>query len=59
MHDEEPALAYYNYRFYNPKDGIRDIGVTGVQTCALPISEVTITSARALTPMEQFTYATT
>ena len=21
MHDEEPALAYYNYRFYNPKDG--------------------------------------
>jgi len=23
MHDEEPALAYYNYRFYNPKDGKR------------------------------------
>jgi len=23
MHDEEPALAYYNYRFYNPKDGRR------------------------------------
>ena len=22
MHDEEPALAYYNYCFYNPKDGI-------------------------------------
>jgi len=21
MHDEEPALAYYNYRYYNPKDG--------------------------------------
>ena len=21
MHDEEPALVYYNYRFYNPKDG--------------------------------------
>ena len=21
MHDEEPALAYYNYRFYNPADG--------------------------------------
>ena len=21
MHDEEPALAYYNYRFYNPRDG--------------------------------------
>ena len=21
MHDEEPALVYYNYRFYNPRDG--------------------------------------
>ena len=21
MHDEEPTLVYYNYRFYNPKDG--------------------------------------
>ena len=21
MHDEEPALAYYNYRFYNPAEG--------------------------------------
>ena len=21
MHDEEPALVYYNYRYYNPKDG--------------------------------------
>src|SRR3712207_7979992 len=24
--------------FYQAEDGIRDIGVTGVQTCALPIS---------------------
>src|SRR3712207_9414387 len=23
--------------FFQPEDGIRDIGVTGVQTCALPI----------------------
>ena len=21
LHDEEPALVYYNYRFYNPRDG--------------------------------------
>ena len=21
MHDEEPALVYYNYRYYNPRDG--------------------------------------
>src|SRR3712207_7567982 len=25
--------------FFQAEDGIRDIGVTGVQTCALPISE--------------------
>src|SRR3712207_8875521 len=27
--------------FFQAEDGIRDIGVTGVQTCALPISTVT------------------
>src|SRR3712207_8495678 len=27
--------------FFQAEDGIRDIGVTGVQTCALPISEIT------------------
>ena len=26
--------------FFQAKDGIRDIGVTGVQTCALPIWRV-------------------
>ena len=25
------------YHFFQAEDGIRDIGVTGVQTCALPI----------------------
>jgi len=25
--------------FFQAEDGIRDIGVTGVQTCALPISQ--------------------
>src|SRR3712207_7547018 len=28
--------------FFQAEDGIRDIGVTGVQTCALPISSVGI-----------------
>src|SRR3712207_6883705 len=28
--------------FFQAEDGIRDIGVTGVQTCALPISELEI-----------------
>src|SRR5258707_4624621 len=27
--------------FFQAEDGIRDIGVTGVQTCALPISRYT------------------
>src|SRR3712207_6947768 len=26
--------------FFQAEDGIRDIGVTGVQTCALPISQM-------------------
>src|SRR3712207_8530107 len=30
--------------FFQAEDGIRDIGVTGVQTCALPISSVVGTS---------------
>src|SRR3712207_7359935 len=30
-----------NSVFFQAEDGIRDIGVTGVQTCALPISLVT------------------
>src|SRR3712207_7174093 len=28
--------------FFQAEDGIRDIGVTGVQTCALPISSITM-----------------
>src|SRR3712207_4196683 len=30
--------------FFQAEDGIRDIGVTGVQTCALPISTAALTS---------------
>src|SRR3712207_6855544 len=29
---------WYSFFFFQAEDGIRDIGVTGVQTCALPIS---------------------
>src|SRR3712207_8415446 len=28
------------FYFFQAEDGIRDIGVTGVQTCALPISSI-------------------
>src|SRR3712207_9152253 len=38
--------------FFQAEDGIRDIGVTGVQTCALPISNVpTPRGPRVLTTM--------
>src|SRR5260370_10963188 len=31
-------LDFYNFFFFQAEDGIRDSSVTGVQTCALPIS---------------------
>src|SRR3712207_8927223 len=34
---EEMFKLSYNFFFFQAEDGIRDIGVTGVQTCALPI----------------------
>src|SRR5438445_8485504 len=33
----ESALIFVFFFFFQAEDGIRDIGVTGVQTCALPI----------------------
>src|SRR5476651_2752970 len=30
-------MSYFVFFFFQAEDGIRDIGVTGVQTCALPI----------------------
>src|SRR5438445_5639925 len=30
-------LLFFFFFFFQAEDGIRDIGVTGVQTCALPI----------------------
>ena len=29
--------VFFVFFFFQAEDGIRDIGVTGVQTCALPI----------------------
>src|SRR5258707_10653365 len=36
--------------FFQAEDGIRDIGVTGVQTCALPISAMLMATKAALPP---------
>src|SRR3712207_9275110 len=35
-------MRTWNVFFFQAEDGIRDIGVTGVQTCALPISALLI-----------------
>ena len=35
---EEKRCKSGFFFFFQAEDGIRDIGVTGVQTCALPIS---------------------
>src|SRR5438445_4017815 len=32
------TVFFFVFFFFQAEDGIRDIGVTGVQTCALPIS---------------------
>src|SRR5205809_2762562 len=39
-------LCRFFFFFFQAEDGIRDVAVTGVQTCALPISAATLTSAR-------------
>src|SRR5205809_7793319 len=33
-------MIFYFFFFFQAEDGIRDVAVTGVQTCALPISLV-------------------
>src|SRR3712207_7649796 len=44
-----PILITYIVFFFQAEDGIRDIGVTGVQTCALPIFISSGVSIRAIT----------
>ena len=40
---------YFGDRFFfQAEDGIRDIGVTGVQTCALPICEIIVKSGEII-----------
>src|SRR5947209_13284832 len=39
--DLAKCSVFWMFFFFQAEDGIRDIGVTGVQTCALPISPCT------------------
>src|SRR5258707_8415241 len=41
----EAGVCASFFFFFQAEDGIRDIGVTGVQTCALPISAIPSTPA--------------
>src|SRR5256886_10815675 len=41
----EDTSALRVFFFFQAEDGIRDLTVTGVQTCALPISEWRVSSA--------------
>src|SRR5260370_19872661 len=47
------VLAVDTFFFFQAEDGIRDSSVTGVQTCALPISPDHLAAARARSPPER------
>src|SRR2546422_4579591 len=40
--------------FFQAEDGIRDVAVTGVQTCALPISHTVTTRLITISPRENY-----
>src|SRR5258707_2345301 len=49
----ERESSLFLFFFFQAEDGIRDIGVTGVQTCALPISRLEGYSAKMLTGISE------
>src|SRR6185369_17842357 len=42
----ETRMSRLSFFFFQAEDGIRDSSVTGVQTCALPISELSWTCSK-------------
>src|SRR2546422_2930531 len=48
------AVVVFHFFFFQAEDGIRDVAVTGVQTCALPISIIVL---EASGPEPAFTQA--
>src|SRR3712207_8918078 len=47
-HPQRRETVECKFFFFQAEDGIRDIGVTGVQTCALPISPLGLERRAAL-----------
>src|SRR5256884_485018 len=41
------SVVWRRIFFFQAEDGIRDVAVTGVQTCALPISSVALSAEQA------------
>src|SRR2546430_4513775 len=46
MRNSKHNYRYFFFFFFQAEDGIRDLTVTGVQTCALPISEPEIANSQ-------------
>src|SRR5256886_14557520 len=46
MVSSDHVSCFYSFFFFQAEDGIRDLTVTGVQTCALPISASSRSSDR-------------
>src|SRR5256884_5014169 len=47
------CLVCVDFFFFQAEDGIRDVAVTGVQTCALPILTFAVVVFRVLCPVPQ------
>src|SRR2546430_4666624 len=48
------VISVVIFFFFQAEDGIRDLTVTGVQTCALPISTTFIGDTDVTAPIRQF-----
>src|SRR6266550_5693664 len=44
--------GFFFFFFFQAEDGIRDVAVTGVQTCALPISSALVAALARQAPRE-------
>src|SRR2546429_2331765 len=50
VHEKVNRFTHWSgFFFFQAEDGIRDVAVTGVQTCALPICRRTLTAGRPAT----------
>src|SRR2546427_12309202 len=56
IESEERSVAFF---FFQAEDGIRDLTVTGVQTCALPICELATQAQTVATHIGQLAHSVT